>query len=58
MIGSGAKILGNVRIGRYASVGANAVVLSDVPDYSVVVGLPARVVRINRPEDLPDYRSF
>ncbi|MEJ6006633.1 serine acetyltransferase [Paucibacter sp. AS339] len=58
MIGSGAKIMGPVRIGRYASIGANAVVLSDVPDYAVAVGVPARVVRINRPEDIPDYFDF
>lgn len=58
MIGAGAKILGAVTIGRYASVGANAVVLEDVPDYAVVVGIPARVVRINRPEDIPRYDVF
>lgn len=58
MLGSGAKVLGPVRIGRGASVGANAVVLEDVPDYAVVVGVPARVVRINRPSDLPSYAEF
>lgn len=58
MLGSGAKVLGPVRIGRGASVGANAVVLEDVPDYAVVVGVPARVVRINRPSDLPSYTEF
>lgn len=58
MLGSGAKVLGPVQVGRHASVGANAVVLSDMPDFAVVVGIPARVVRINRPEDLPDYGSF
>jgi len=58
MIGTGAKVLGPVRIGAYASIGANAVVLSDIPDYAVAVGAPARVVKINRPEDLPDYRAF
>lgn len=57
-IGSGAKVLGPVRIGRYASIGANAVVLADVPDFAVAVGLPARIVRINRPEAIPDYRAF
>jgi serine O-acetyltransferase len=57
-IGSGAKILGPVHIGRYASIGANAVVLEDIPDYAVAVGIPARVVRISRPEDIPDYRAF
>jgi acetyltransferase-like isoleucine patch superfamily enzyme len=40
-----------VRIGRGAVVGANAVVLDDVPDYSVSVGVPARVVRTLTPAD-------
>lgn len=56
--GTGAKVLGPVRIGRFATVGANAVVLSDVPDYGVAVGVPARIIRINRPEDLPRYDVF
>lgn len=58
LIGSGAKILGNIHIGAHASIGANAVVLQDVPDYGVAVGIPARVIRINRPQDIPDYRNF
>jgi serine O-acetyltransferase len=45
-IGVGAKILGPVRVGRGAVVGANAVVLHDVPPGAVVVGIPARVLRI------------
>ena len=43
-IGAGAKILGNVRIGKNAKIGANAVVLSDVPSGAVAVGVPARIV--------------
>jgi serine O-acetyltransferase len=42
VIGSGAKIIGPVRVGEKARVGANAVVLSDVPDHTTVVGIPAR----------------
>ncbi len=42
-IGCGARILGPVRIGRGAVIGANAVVLADVPAYAVAVGMPARV---------------
>lgn len=57
-IGTGAKVLGPVRIGRYASIGANAVVLRDIPPYAVAVGIPAKVVRINRPEDIPRYDEF
>jgi serine O-acetyltransferase len=45
-IGVGAKILGPVRVGRGAQVGANAVVLHDVPPGAVVVGIPARVLRV------------
>jgi serine O-acetyltransferase len=44
MVGTGAKILGPVRIGTCARVGANAVVLRDVPPFASVVGSPARVV--------------
>lgn len=58
MVGSGAKILGPIRVGRGASIGANAVVLADVPDFAVAVGIPARVVRVNHPDALPDYHSF
>jgi len=45
-IGVGAKVLGPVRVGRGAVVGANAVVLHDVPPGAVVAGVPARVLRI------------
>jgi serine O-acetyltransferase len=43
-IGAGAKILGSIRIGDDVSIGANAVVLIDVPSNSVAVGVPARVL--------------
>lgn len=43
-IGSNATILGNVIIGQHALVGAGAVVNKDVPDYAIVVGVPARVI--------------
>jgi acetyltransferase-like isoleucine patch superfamily enzyme len=44
-IGYGSVILPNTRIGRHVVVGANSVVTRDVPDYSVVSGVPARLVR-------------
>ncbi len=44
-IGAGAKIVGAVTIGDGARIGANAVVVHDVPAHSTVVGIPARVVR-------------
>ena len=46
-IGSGAKLLGPIRIGNNVLIGANAVVLCDVPDNSIAVGVPA-VVRPRR----------
>jgi len=44
VIGTGAKILGNIRIGDYVKVGAGSVVVRPVPDHSTVVGVPGRVV--------------
>ena len=44
-IGSGAKVLGDVHIGRGAQIGANAVVLQSVPAGAVVAGVPARIIR-------------
>ena len=40
----GAKVIGGVRIGSNVLIGANAVVVSDVPDNSIVAGVPARVI--------------
>ena len=48
-IGVGAKILGPIRVGRGAVIGANAVVLHDVPPGAVMVGIPARVLRVEQP---------
>lgn len=44
VIGTGAKILGPIKIGDYAKIGAGSVVLKDVPPHSTVVGVPGRVV--------------
>src|SRR5277367_4309540 len=44
VIGTGAKILGNIRIGDFVKVGAGSVVVHPVPDHSTVVGVPGRVV--------------
>ena len=44
-LGAGAKIIGGVTIGDGTRVGANAVVVNDVPSGATVVGIPARVVR-------------
>jgi acetyltransferase-like isoleucine patch superfamily enzyme len=44
-IGAGTKILMNVRIGTGAVIGANAVVVSDIPAYAIAVGVPAQVIK-------------
>ena len=46
-MGSGAKVLGPMKIGDNSKIAANAVVLSEIPDNSTAVGIPARVVRRN-----------
>jgi serine O-acetyltransferase len=46
VIGSGAQVLGPVRVGRYAKIGANAVITKDVPEKAVMVGIPAKNVGI------------
>lgn len=45
VIGGGAKILGNITIGDNSYIGANAVVIKDVPPNSTVVGVPGRITR-------------
>ena len=47
--GVGAKIMGPITIGDNVMIGANAVVTKDIPPNSVVVGVPARVIRQNNP---------
>ncbi len=44
-IGAGAVIIPNITIGKWAMIGAGSVVTKDVPDYSVVVGNPARKIK-------------
>ena len=46
VIGTGAKVLGNITIGNDSMIGANAVVIKDVPEHSTVVGVPGRITRI------------
>jgi len=47
LIGAGAKILGNIRIGHCSKIGAGSVVLNDVPPHSTVVGVPGKVIGTN-----------
>ena len=45
VVGTGAKVLGNITIGENSYIGANAVVIKDVPSNSTVVGVPGRVTK-------------
>jgi serine O-acetyltransferase len=45
VVGTGAKVLGNIKIGDHVRIGAGSVVVHPVPDYSTVVGVPGHVVR-------------
>ena len=47
VVGSGAKVLGNITIGDHVRIGGNSVVVKDVPADCTVVGVPGRVVRRN-----------
>ena len=46
VVGTGAKVLGNIRVSDCVKIGAGSVVVHPVPDHSTVVGIPGRVVRI------------
>jgi len=52
VIGTGAKVLGNIKVGDNSMIGANAVVLQEVPEHSTVVGVPGKVVR-SKDEHVP-----
>ena len=49
-IGCGACVLGNVTVGHDSLIGANAVVVTDIPPYSTAVGIPARVIKQSPPD--------
>jgi len=46
VVGTGAKVLGNITIGNHVKIGAGSVVIRSVPDHSTVVGIPGRIVRV------------
>ena len=53
VIGSGAQIIGPIKIGRCAKIASNAVVVNDVLEFATMVGVPAKVIKIDEacPED-------
>lgn len=57
VIGAGAKILGPIKIGDGAKIGANAVVLKEVPSKATAVGIPARII-MTRPENIIEISHY
>lgn len=48
-IGAGAKVIGRLTVGDHAKIGANAVVVKDVPSFAVAVGVPAKILKFDDP---------
>lgn len=57
-IGAGAKILGNIIIGENSKIGANSVVITDVPTSSTAVGVPARIIKRKDTNNLLDHNDL
>lgn len=51
-IAAGAKVFGDIEIGDHVAIGANAVVRESLPDRAIAVGIPARVARIQDPDEV------
>ena len=50
-VGYGVKVVNNVKIGNGSVIAAGAVVIKDVPDYAIVGGVPAKIIRYRFPEE-------
>jgi serine O-acetyltransferase len=55
IIGSSAQVLGPIIIGKYARIGANTVVLKNVPNYATMVGNPAKNISTNKDSSFKPY---
>ncbi|MDT7041257.1 serine O-acetyltransferase [Candidatus Nitronereus thalassa] len=61
VVGSGAKVLGNIRVGDFVKIGANSVVLRSVPSNSTVIGIPGRIIKSvgeRVPEESMDHANI
>jgi serine O-acetyltransferase len=58
VVGTGAKVLGGITIGSHVKIGAGSVVVRPVPDYSTVVGIPGRIVRMRAVPAVLDHGSL
>ncbi|MFN6992247.1 MAG: serine O-acetyltransferase EpsC [Fervidobacterium sp.] len=57
VLGAGAKVIGPITIGDGAGIGANSVVLKDIPPYSTVVGIPGRIVKYAKEKENKNFNS-
>lgn len=48
MLGVGVSVIPGVKIGKWCIVGAGAAVVNDIPDYAIVVGVPAKIIKYNK----------
>jgi len=61
VVGTGAKILGNIKIGDFVKIGANSVVLRSVPSNSTVIGVPGKIIKtvgMSVPEETMDHANI
>ncbi len=61
VVGTGAKILGNIKIGDFVKIGANSVVLRSVPSNSTVIGVPGKIIKtvgMSVPEETMDHTNI
>ncbi len=50
LVGAGAVVIPSIKIGRWVTVGAGAVVVKNIPDYAIVAGNPAKIIKYNEKE--------
>ena len=55
LIGAGSKLIGGIRIGDYVKIAAGSIVMQDIPDNSIAVGIPAKVIGYNNSSKMADY---
>ena len=58
VIGSGAQIIGPIKVGQCARIAANAVVVKDVPDNATMVGIPAKAIKLENKGNFRPEVSF
>jgi serine O-acetyltransferase len=57
-IGPGAKVIGAIRVGNHAAIGANCVVTHDVPDHAVVAGVPGKIISMDGSEGYINWTDY